>query len=160
RVRSYLAANCVQCHQPGGPSVATWDARITTQTPSAGIVNGTLVNNGGDPNNFVISPGSLDHSMLLTRISTRGPSQLPALDSTIVDTQAIALVSAWVTNDWPVYKSFADWQLANFVSTNDPEAAWNYDIDGDLANNYLEFLTGTDPFVWNPEIWNIEVQSS
>jgi mono/diheme cytochrome c family protein len=160
RVRSYLAANCVQCHQPGGPSVATWDARITTQTPSAGIVNGTLVNNGGDPNNFVISPGSLDHSMLRTRISTRGPSQMPPLDSTIVDTQAIALVSAWITNDWPVYKSFADWQLANFSSTNDPEAAWNYDIDGDLANNYLEFLTGTDPFVWNPEIWNIDVQSS
>jgi glucose/arabinose dehydrogenase/mono/diheme cytochrome c family protein len=158
RVRSFLAANCVQCHQPGGASVATWDARITTQTSSAGIVDGTLVNNGGDPNNLVISRGSLEHSMLLTRISTRGPNQMPPLDSTIVDPQAIALVSAWITNDWSIYKSFPDWQFLNFGSTNDVRAAWNYDFDADLANNYLEYLTGTDPLVWNANIWNADIR--
>jgi hypothetical protein len=36
RVRSYLAANCVQCHQPGGSAIGFWDARITT--PLSGAV--------------------------------------------------------------------------------------------------------------------------
>src|SRR4030095_14354259 len=36
RVRSYLAANCVQCHQPGGVGFGFWDARIRTPTPAAG----------------------------------------------------------------------------------------------------------------------------
>lgn len=73
RVRSYLAANCVQCHQPGGSAMALWDARITTTTPNAGIINGPLLADGGDPNNHVVTPGSLSNSMLLARISTRGP---------------------------------------------------------------------------------------
>src|SRR6267378_4086813 len=37
RVHSYLAANCAQCHQPGGSGQALWDARITTPTVQAGI---------------------------------------------------------------------------------------------------------------------------
>src|SRR5207247_1412181 len=37
RVRSYLAANCVQCHQPDGVSPHPfWDARITNPTAAAG----------------------------------------------------------------------------------------------------------------------------
>ena len=44
RVRSYLAANCAQCHQTGGPNLSVfWDARITTPTAAAGIINGPLV---------------------------------------------------------------------------------------------------------------------
>jgi glucose/arabinose dehydrogenase/mono/diheme cytochrome c family protein len=160
RVRSFLAANCVQCHQPGGPALATWDARITTPTSSAGIVNGLLVNNAGNPQNRVISPGWIDRSMLLTRISTRGPTQMPPLDSTIVDTQAVSLVSRWVTNSWPPYQSFVEWQQVNFGSTNDPQSAWNYDYDGDGANNYLEYLTGTDPLTWTAMPWKVAINRS
>jgi hypothetical protein len=43
RVRSYLAANCAQCHQPGTDCLAKWDARITIPTALAGIINGRLV---------------------------------------------------------------------------------------------------------------------
>jgi glucose/arabinose dehydrogenase len=61
RVRSYLAANCVQCHQPGGVALqqASWDARITTPLSAAGIVDGLLVKNFGDTNNRVVKFGSL-----------------------------------------------------------------------------------------------------
>ncbi|MEO7297350.1 MAG: PQQ-dependent sugar dehydrogenase, partial [Verrucomicrobiota bacterium] len=45
RVRSYLSANCVQCHQPGGSAQSYWDARITTPLSQANIVNGALFNN-------------------------------------------------------------------------------------------------------------------
>ena len=58
-----------------------------------------LANNFGNTNNRVIVPGSVSNSMLLTRVSTRGLSQMPPLASTVVDTQAIALLSRWITND-------------------------------------------------------------
>jgi glucose/arabinose dehydrogenase/mono/diheme cytochrome c family protein len=157
RVRSYLAANCVQCHQPGGSAQALWDARISTPTELAGLVDGTLLNQNGDPNNRVFKPGSLVNSMILTRISTRGPGQMPPLASTVVDTQSVALVSAWITNDLPNYQSFPAWQIARFGSTNAPEAAAQSDPDRDSAVNYLEYLTGTDPEA-PASFWQIGIQ--
>jgi mono/diheme cytochrome c family protein len=44
KVRSYFAANCAQCHQPGGTALGNWDARPTTATDAAGMINGLLVN--------------------------------------------------------------------------------------------------------------------
>jgi len=102
RVRSYLAANCAQCHQPGGPAHdALWDARITTPTEDAGIVFGPLANDTENSGQYIIAPNSLTNSMLLTRIAKRGPGQMPPLASSVLDTQAIALVSGWITNGWP-----------------------------------------------------------
>jgi glucose/arabinose dehydrogenase/mono/diheme cytochrome c family protein len=98
RVRSYLAANCVQCHQPAGGAQALWDARYSTPTLQAGIVNGALINNGGDTNNRVLKPLSLEHSMMLTRISTRGPGQMPPLATSVLDEQDITLLSTFITN--------------------------------------------------------------
>jgi uncharacterized repeat protein (TIGR03806 family) len=99
RVRSYLTANCVQCHQPGGTGGGFWDARITTPLAEAGILNGALRDEGGDSANRVVVPGSLEHSMLLQRVSRRGAGQMPPLGSTVVDTQAVGLLSQWITSD-------------------------------------------------------------
>lgn len=99
RVRSYLAANCAQCHQPGGAGGGFWNAAISNSTAAAGLINGALNNNYGNTNARVIAPGSLEDSMLLTRISRRGPGQMPPLASTVLDTQAIQLVTMWITND-------------------------------------------------------------
>jgi glucose/arabinose dehydrogenase len=100
RVRSYLSANCVQCHQPGGagPQQANWDARITMPLSSQGILNGLLVNNFGDSNNRVIKPGSLTNSILFYRVAILGADHMPPLATSIVNTQAVALLSQWITN--------------------------------------------------------------
>src|SRR5439155_2142506 len=127
RVRSYLFANCSQCHQPGGTSQAIWDARLTTTTASAGIVNGTLLDNLTDSNNRVIKPAFTSNSVLLTRLSTPGLLRMPPLDSTVLDTNAISLVSRWITNDLPSYQTFADWQIAKFGATNALNAAASSD---------------------------------
>ena len=80
RVRSYLAANCVQCHQPGGETINPWDARITTPTAAARIINGPLAFPFRDnPNRRVIVPGSLDHSIMFHRIANLDPSHMPPL---------------------------------------------------------------------------------
>jgi hypothetical protein len=145
RVRSYLAANCVQCHQPLGPTPTMWDARISTIGPQAGIINGALNNNFGDTNNRVIVPGSLSNSILFQRVANFGVSHMPPLDTTVINTQAVGLLAAWITNDLAGYQSFTDWQLVYFGSTNNPNAATLADPDGDGAKNYLEYLTGTVP---------------
>ncbi len=99
RVRSYLAANCAQCHQPGGAALGSWVANINYVTGAAGLINGPLNNNFGNTNARVIAPGSLGNSMIHSRLSVRGATQMPPLASSVLDTQAISLLSRWITND-------------------------------------------------------------
>jgi uncharacterized repeat protein (TIGR03806 family) len=145
RVRSYLAANCVQCHQPGGSALGTWDARITNPLFAAGIVNGNLINNLGDTNNRVLVPNDQAHSVLLKRISANGPLRMPPLASSLIDTQSVNLVASWITNELANYQTFTQWQLAKFGSTNAPQTAATEDYDGDGSVNYEEYLLGTNP---------------
>jgi mono/diheme cytochrome c family protein len=151
RARSWLAANCVGCHQPFGPGGNSFDARIFTPLlgmPAASgtrLINGVLNNNGGDANNRVIVPGSLSNSMLLSRISTRGASQMPPLETSLVDTGAVALISRWITEELPDLQTFAEWQASQFGSTNEPTGQPGMDPDNDGATNYEEFMTGTNP---------------
>jgi glucose/arabinose dehydrogenase/mono/diheme cytochrome c family protein len=159
RVRSYLMVNCGQCHQPGGTSIGNWDARITTRTSAAGIIDGTLINSFGDPLHRVIAPGSTAHSMILTRITSTGTTRMPPIDSTALDTEAIALLSAWITNDLASYQSFAQWQTQQFGSTNAANAGATADPDQDRAVNLLEYLTRTDPL--SPtDAWKVSARAS
>jgi len=58
RVRSYLDANCAQCHQPGGTAFGAWDARSTTPLSLTGIIDGPLIASAALPGDKVIVPGS------------------------------------------------------------------------------------------------------
>jgi mono/diheme cytochrome c family protein len=159
RVRSYLAANCVQCHQPSGGTFALWDARITTPGPLAGIINGPLNNNLGNTDNRVIVPGTLSNSILFQRVANLGPGHMPPLATSIINTPAVTLLAAWITNDLPADVSFAAWQSNYFGATNAPNAAAQADADADGAKNYLEFLTHTDP-TSSLDAWKISITLS
>ncbi len=159
RVRSYLAANCAQCHLPGGAAPGNWDARITNPLSASGIVNGSLVNNLGDASNRVIVPNDLAHSVLLTRISTNGAWRMPPLSSSLIDTQSVNLVSAWITNGLANFQTYEQWQLAKFGSTNAPLTARNENFDGDPSVNFQEFLLGTDPTDAG-DFWKISAQAT
>jgi mono/diheme cytochrome c family protein len=98
RVRSYLAADCVQCHQPNGLARGQWDARFTIPLDQAGIIDGPLVDIQGDPANRVVVPGSINHSMLLRRISEFGTGHMPPLATSLLNTPAIALLNTWITD--------------------------------------------------------------
>ncbi len=101
RARSYLDANCAQCHRPGG-GTANFDARYDTTIASQGLING-FVNNTLDIGSgaVVIAPGDLSHSVLLRRISASvsGPDagiRMPPLARDTVDDEAIAVFTAWI----------------------------------------------------------------
>ncbi len=151
RVRSYLAVNCVQCHQPGGPAQGNWDARATTPTDATNLINGLLVNNGGEAAARFVVPndapafGQPTHSMVLKRLRGDGAQRMPPLATNERDLEAEALLAAWITQALPGRQSFAQWQAAEFFSTTDPAAALTADPDRDGQDNATEFLRGTDP---------------
>ena len=159
RVRSYLAENCVQCHQPGGAGAPTWDARPWLNLAQTHLLNGTLDNNGGDPLNKLIVPGDTNHSVLLRRVAANGFSRMPPLATHQLDPAAISLLTQWITTDLTTRQDFPSWQLAYFGSTNSPSAGPSADPDNDGANNYYEFLTMTSP-VTNSPLWKIYISTS
>ena len=145
RVRSYLAANCSQCHQPGGAGLGVFDARITTPTLQAGLVNAPLIHSFRSSQDRVFRSGQPDQSELLHRISTTGPDRMPPLGSTVLDQAAIHLLRQWILDDLPEFQTYADWQASQFGSIAAPEAAPDADPDADGSSNHFEFLVGLDP---------------
>lgn len=150
RVRSYLAVNCVQCHQPGGASSGYWDARIATLTDAANLIKGPLVNDGGDPANRWSVPGDAAHSMILARLRGEGVPRMPPLATTERDMAAEALLTAWITESLPSRRSFSEWQTAHFPVPDAPGSLPGDDADGDGTANRSEFLLGWNPLAVDP----------
>ncbi len=140
RVRSYLEVNCVSCHQPGGAAIGNWDARTSTPTDKAGLLNGLLVTQGNHPENRLLVPGNPARSMLLQRLLGQQAQRMPPLASTQIDAAALALLTAWI-EELPRRPSLEDWLLAQMG----PNAAAEQDSDGDGLSNRQEFLLDTDP---------------
>jgi hypothetical protein len=145
RVRSYLAVNCVQCHQPGGAATGNWDARPHLPTDSAGLINGVLANNFGDAANHFAVPGDVGHSMVVKRIRGDGVPRMPPLATNERDIASEQLLQAWITQSLPTRQSFAQWQTTNFGSPGHPDAGPTLDPDKDGQTNGLEFLQRTVP---------------
>lgn len=154
RARAYLDANCAPCHHPGGPVPSRWDARWHTPLSLAGIVDGVLLDPGDTASNRVVVAGVPQRSMLLHRMSRRGPGQMPPLGTTEVDSAGAAVLEEWIlslTNR----VDFAGWARERLGDTsgNPPR---DRDSDGDGAQDHLEYLTGTDPLKagdgWKPEM--------
>lgn len=157
RVRSYLSVNCVQCHQAGGTG-PTWDARAYLTLKETGLLDAVPGNNGGDPQNRLVVPGDVEHSLLLKRIAGDGFQRMPPLATHQLDQKAIDLVAAWISTELTNRLTFEQWQIANFGSTNNPSAAPNADPDGDGAINQLEFLTGGDP-LGSGDAWSVAIST-
>ena len=96
RFRSYVDANCAQCHRPGGVTHASFDARYDTPLASQGIVNGTVVTSLGIDNPRVVTPHDIWRSILYQRANVRTAIQMPPLASNLVDSNAMAVFVAFI----------------------------------------------------------------
>jgi uncharacterized repeat protein (TIGR03806 family) len=100
RARTYLDVNCSQCHQPGGPTPSNWDAKISRNFKSAGILYGSVANNGGVSSRKVMVPGSTNLSVLIHRVAaTGGFSRMPPVGSKELDQAGINLLRRWVLDE-------------------------------------------------------------
>ena len=97
RARSYLAANCAQCHRPGGPTPVNMDLRFAIPVAQTNLIGVTATASaGGAPNLLRIDPGSRQSSELWERLRRLDSWRMPPLASHRADALAIELVGAWI----------------------------------------------------------------
>jgi mono/diheme cytochrome c family protein len=97
RARSYLHANCSQCHVEAGGGNAQIDLEFTTPLEKTKILDTPpLHHKFGVEDARLIAAGDPDRSILLHRIARRGEGQMPQLATTVVDEQAVELLRQWV----------------------------------------------------------------
>ena len=98
RTRSYLDANCEQCHQPGGQGI-TWDARYDTPLAQQDITNyPAAFPLGISDNACVVKAKDIWRSVLLSRINTLNQDiQMPDFRN-LIDTNAVQVITDWINS--------------------------------------------------------------
>jgi uncharacterized repeat protein (TIGR03806 family) len=97
RARSYLDANCANCHRPGG-TVAGFDARYDTPPAEQGIVDGRVLINQRIDGARVIAPNDVWRSILLMRVDTTEGYKMPPVARNTVDPHGVKLLHDWVVS--------------------------------------------------------------
>jgi len=152
RSRSYIDANCSQCHQPGGTG-PSFDARFDTPLANQNIINGAVIGNLGYDNAHVVTPRDVWRSILYQRADSLNPTiKMPALARNLVDTNAMSALAAWI-NSLPGTNALAPPAITpaggrffNNVGVSlqppDGNAAIYYTLDGSLPTTNSFFYSG------------------
>ena len=161
RARSYLDANCAQCHQPGGTGI-TFDARYDTALANQNLTNYPASVALGYDHACVIKPQDVWRSMIWQRINaTNNAYKMPPLARNLIDTNAVAVFAAWI-NSLPGIPALAPPTITpdggSFIasasvalSSPDTNATIYYTLDGSLpttnsfkyAGNFNVFTNAT-----------------
>jgi uncharacterized repeat protein (TIGR03806 family) len=98
RARSYLDANCAQCHQPGGAGI-TFDARYSTPLVSQHITNYPASYSLGFDNPHIVTSKDVWRSMIWQRMNTTNATiKMPTLARNLVDTNAVQVMADWINS--------------------------------------------------------------
>lgn len=97
RVRSYLDANCSQCHRPGGV-VSYFDARFDTPLAKQNLVDAPVVIDQGIDGARAIAPNDIWRSIIFMRVNTLEPIKMPPLTHESLDSQGVALLREWIAS--------------------------------------------------------------
>jgi len=95
RARSYLDANCSQCHRPGG-TVAYFDARYDTPLEQQQLIDGPVLIDEGIDRSRVVSPHDIWRSIAYLRVNTLGDIAMPPLARETIDEKGVALLREWI----------------------------------------------------------------
>jgi uncharacterized repeat protein (TIGR03806 family) len=95
RARSYLDANCAQCHRPRG-TVAYFDARYDTPLAQQNLIDGNVLIDERIDNPRIIAPNDIWRSILYMRTDTTEPFKMPPLARNQIDEQGMKLLRQWI----------------------------------------------------------------
>jgi uncharacterized repeat protein (TIGR03806 family) len=153
RARSYLDANCAQCHQPGGTGI-TFDARYDTPLTNQNIIGTAAAFSLGYDNAKIVAPSDVWRSVLYDRMNVLNPTiQMPPLARNLIDSNAVATMAAWINSLGgtpalpPPVVAPTGGQFTGFVSVTATEPATNatsmyYTLDGSLPTTNSTPYTG------------------
>jgi hypothetical protein len=97
RARSYLHANCAQCHVEAGGGNAQMELEFTKQLSETRLVDvKPLHDTFGLADARLVSPGHPERSVLLRRISHRDAGHMPPLATSQVDRAAVQVIHDWI----------------------------------------------------------------
>jgi len=150
RARSYLDANCAQCHRPGNSIEANFDARYDTPLASQNITNYLAQHNLGIDGACVVKAKDIWRSVLLARMNTNTPViKMPPLARNLIDTNAVQVFTDWI-NSLPGIPALAPpaimpnggtfaTSVGVTLQSTDTNAAIYYTLDGSLpsTNSFL-----------------------
>jgi uncharacterized repeat protein (TIGR03806 family) len=97
RARSYLDANCAQCHRPGG-TVAYFDARYDTPLEKQELIDGPVLIDQGIDRPRVISPHDIWRSIIYMRVNTVDDIKMPPVARETIDQKGVRLLQDWITS--------------------------------------------------------------
>ncbi|MDG2166617.1 MAG: chondroitinase-B domain-containing protein [Opitutales bacterium] len=141
KARSYLAANCVNCHQPGGTETDPFDLRPKRTLDRTGLIDGI----SSVPGRSFVTRGDPDNSALLLRmLAEEAPTRMPPLGSSEIDPVGTALIRSWIEG-LTSYENYSEWQEAQFGELKDSIGGKDDDPDDDGDTNEVEFINRTDP---------------
>jgi uncharacterized repeat protein (TIGR03806 family) len=95
RARSYLDANCANCHRPKG-TVAYFDARYDTPLANQNLIDGPVLIDERIDNPRVIAPNDIWRSILYMRANTTEAFKMPPLARNTIDAQGMKLLRQWI----------------------------------------------------------------
>lgn len=95
RARSYLDANCAQCHRPKG-TVAYFDARYDTPLADQNLIKGSVLIDERIDNPHIIAPKDIWRSILYMRANTLEAFRMPPVARNTIDERGMALIKQWI----------------------------------------------------------------
>lgn len=116
RARSYLHANCSACHIEAGGGNAQMELEFTREQDRMKLIGVRPQHDTfGLANAMLVAPAQPDQSVLVQRLSRRGPGQMPPLGTHQVDEQAVALFRAWISELKPARPFVRAWQIDDLL---------------------------------------------
>jgi glucose/arabinose dehydrogenase len=97
RARSYLHANCAQCHVEAGGGNAQMELEFTRELDKMRLIDvKPLHDSYGLTEARLAAPGHPERSVLMRRINHRDAGHMPPLATSVVDHQAVQLMYDWI----------------------------------------------------------------
>jgi mono/diheme cytochrome c family protein len=95
RARSYLDADCANCHRPRG-TVANFDARYDTPLAKQNLIDGPVLIDERIDNPRIIAPNDIWRSLLFMRTDTIEAFKMPPLARNTIDEPGMKLLRQWI----------------------------------------------------------------
>jgi uncharacterized repeat protein (TIGR03806 family) len=97
RARSFLHANCAQCHVQAGGGNSAIDLHFSTPSAKTRLFGvQPLHDRLGITDPMLVAPGDPERSILYQRVARLGGGRMPPLASVVVDQQAVKLLYDWI----------------------------------------------------------------